>query len=55
MLPLHKWAIDDQLVVRVGLEPTQPYGQGILSPYRLPIPTSDHTIKDQFPCGPCRA
>ena len=27
-----------------GLEPGRPYGQGILSPLRLPIPPSGHKI-----------
>jgi hypothetical protein len=30
------------LVPTVGLEPTRPYGQGILSPLRLPIPPRRH-------------
>lgn len=30
------------LVPTPGLEPGRPYGQGILSPLRLPIPPSGH-------------
>ena len=33
------------LVPTPGLEPGRPYGQGILSPLRLPIPPSGHTNK----------
>ena len=33
------------MVPTPGLEPGRPYGQGILSPLRLPIPPSGHTNK----------
>ena len=33
-----------KIVLEVGIEPTRPNGQGILSPLRLPIPPSEHPI-----------
>ncbi len=35
-------------VGRVGVEPTRPFGQGILSPRRLPIPPPPLEPKGQF-------
>ncbi len=35
-------AESNEVVPGVGLEPTRPFGQGILNPSRLPIPPSGH-------------
>ena len=36
------------MVPTPGLEPGRPYGQGILSPLRLPIPPSGHLNNYKF-------
>ena len=36
--------IKNQKVARAGLEPARPFGQGILSPQRLPIPPPSHQV-----------
>ena len=34
------------MVAKVGLEPTRPFGQGILNPQRLPIPPLGLSVKN---------